>query len=161
MKRDFLIPIIIFIPVLIIQIALVPLISIDYFQPDLLLLILVYYTLINGQLFGTVSGALIGLIFDLTSGNLIGLTMFSKTVAGFIAGYFYNENKIESNTGAITFSLIVFLCSFLDSFFSGLFSGSQEIGIVFLIFERSLFPAIYTAIVGMLIITLLPKRKFL
>jgi rod shape-determining protein MreD len=161
MRKDYILPIIIFIPLLIAQITLVPLISIDYFAPDLLIIVLVYYTLINGQFFGTFAGALIGLTFDLASGNLIGLSMFSKTIAGFVAGYFFNENKIETNTSTITFSFIIFLTSFVDSFFNGLFSDTQGVGIIFILFERSLFPAIYTAIISMLLIIVLPKRKFL
>ena len=161
MKREYIIPILIFIPTLVVQLTVVPYISVDYFVPDLILALLVYFTLINGQMYGTVTGAIFGLIFDLVSGNLLGLSMFSKTIAGFTAGYFFNENKIETNTSAINFALIVFLCAFLDSIFNGIFSDTQSVGIIFIIFEKSLFPAIYTAIVSLLITIGLPKRKFL
>ena len=111
-------------------------------------------------MFGTIAGAFFGLLFDLTSGGLLGVTMFSKTVSGFVTGYFYNENKIDSNTRSINFSLIVFLAAFIDSFISGILSGPEELGVFFLLFERSLFPAIYSAIVSMLLIFFLPRRRF-
>jgi hypothetical protein len=59
----------------------------------------------------------------------------------------------------LNFSLIVFLSAFVDSFFNGIFSGSQSVGILFIVFERSLFPALYTAILALLIIIALPKRR--
>lgn len=159
MKREYVIPFILFIPTLVVQLTIVPLVSIDYFVPDLILILLIYYTLLNGQMFGTITGAAFGLLFDLFSGNLLGLAMFSKTIAGFTAGYFYNENKIDTNTSMLNFALIVLLSSFVDSFFNGIFSGSQSVGVLFIIFEKSLFPALYTAVVGLLIIIALPKRK--
>lgn len=161
MKREYILPILIFIPTLVVQLAIVPLISVDYFAPDFIIILLVYFTLLNGQMYGTIVGAVFGLLFDLVSGNLLGLAMFSKTIAGFTAGYFYNENKIETNTGSLNFALIVFLCAFIDSIFNGIFSDSQTVGIIFIIFEKSLFPAIYTAIISLLITIVLPKRKFL
>lgn len=161
MKREFIIPFVIFIPTLVVQLTFVPLVSVDYFVPDLVLILLVYYALLNGQMFGTLTGAVFGLLFDLFSGNLLGLAMFSKTIAGFTAGYFYNENKIDTNTSMLNFSLIVFLSAFVDSFFNGIFSGSQSVGILFIVFERSLFPALYTAVVALLLIIVLPKRRLL
>ncbi len=160
MKRDYIISLILFIPLLIIQVTLVPIISIQYFAPDFILILLVYFTLIQGQLYGTVFGAIFGFIFDLASGGLLGVTMFSKTLAGFVAGYFYNENKIESNTSTLNFSMIVFVAALVDSFFSGLLGGLEDFGIVFILFERSMFPAIYTAIVSLLVVLLTPTRKF-
>src|SRR5690606_8443252 len=114
-KRDYILLSIIFIPALILQLAIVPLVSFGAFSPDLVILLLVYFTLLKGQLFGTIAGAIFGLIFDLVSGNVLGITMFSKTIAGFVAGYFYNENKIESNTASISFAIIVFISAFVDS----------------------------------------------
>lgn len=161
MKRDYILLLIIFIPTLILQLAVVPLISFGAFSPDLLILLLVYFTLLKGQLFGTIAGAIIGLIFDLVSGNVLGITMLSKTIAGFVAGYFYNENKIESNTSSISFAIIVFISAFVDSFFYGLFIDNQSLGFLYIIFEKSLFPAIYNTILALLLIIVLPKRSSL
>jgi rod shape-determining protein MreD len=158
MKRDYIISFVIFIFLLIVQVTLIPIVSIGYFTPDLILILLVYYTLINGQLYGVIFGALFGLSFDLASGGILGVTMFAKTLAGFIAGYFYNENKIETNISSLNFSLIVFLAAFIDSFFTGFLSGMEEYGIVYIIFERSMFPAIYTAVVSLVVVLINPRR---
>lgn len=160
MKRNYVTSLIIFIILLVIQVAVIPIISIGYFTPDLILILLVYYTLLQGQLYGALFGAMFGLIFDLTSGGLLGVTMFSKTLAGFTAGYFYNENKIDTNTSSLNFSLIVFLAAFIDSFFSAFLSGMEEFGIIYILFERSMFPAIYTAVISLIVVLINPGRKF-
>lgn len=161
MKKKYLIAIIIFIVLLVIQVAVIPRISIGYFTPDLILILLVYYTLIRGQLYGALLGGLFGLIFDLASGGLLGVTMFSKTLAGFIAGYFYNENKIDTNVSSLNFPLIVFLAAFIDSFFSGFLSGMEEFGVIYILFERSMFPAIYTSVLSLIVVLINPRKKFL
>ena len=50
-------------------------------------------------------GFFIGLALDLLSGSdgMLGLSALTKTVAGFIAGYFYNENKTLQTLGSYRF----------------------------------------------------------
>ncbi len=73
--------------------------------PDVLVIWLVYLAVVRGQLTATVSGFLIGLFVDLISGQdgMLGLSSLTKSLAGFIAGYFYNENKIEHNLSSWRF----------------------------------------------------------
>lgn len=160
MKREYISTLILFIPLLVIQVTLIPLISIDYFAPDLILILIVYFTLTQGQLAGTIAGALFGVIFDLASGGLLGAAMFSKTLAAFVTGYFYSENKIDNNVRSLNFPLIVFVAAIVNSFFSGVLSGTEELNLIFLLFERSLLPAIYTSIVSVIIIFISPRRSF-
>ncbi|MDH3269667.1 MAG: rod shape-determining protein MreD, partial [Ignavibacteria bacterium] len=86
MKLKYFIPLLIFFPVVLIQLTVIPFISIQGVVPDLLLIAVVYFSISYGQIFGTISGASYGLLYDLISGNLVGSTMLSKTVAGFVAG---------------------------------------------------------------------------
>ena len=88
MRSDYIYPILIFIPLAIIQTTVIPLISINGYVPDLILILLVLYTLKEGQMYGMILGFVLGFFFDLATGNVIGSTMLSKTVAGFVAGYF-------------------------------------------------------------------------
>lgn len=143
------IPLAIFIPVLVIQLTIITMISIEQIGPDLIVILLVYFTLLYGQLYGTVIGFVFGFIFDLASGGLLGAAMFSKTLTGFVAGYFYNENKIEQNTSTLTFLMILFLCAVLDSFaYSLLAYSGPGMNPVFLIFELSILPGAYTAVLA-------------
>jgi len=97
--------------ILFIQITMVPLISIEKIAPDLVIIFVVYMALRNGQIVGTVAGFISGLLMDLTVDFVPGLSALSKTVSGFISGYFYSEAKIEANIGTLRFFGIVILCS--------------------------------------------------
>ncbi len=143
-------PIIIFLPVLILQLTLIPLFSIENIVPDLTLIVLIFTSVRRGQLQGTVYGFIFGVFYDIFTGGLIGSAMFSKTLAGFIAGYFYSESAEESSGLDIKFTGIVFLCASIDSFFYSLL-GTTELssGIQYFIFDYSIFPGLYTAIVGL------------
>ena len=69
--------------------------------PDIPLLWIVCLAVRRGQIAGTAGGFLIGLTLDLLSGDgaMLGLSAFTMTLAGFVAGYFYNENKIWQTLG--------------------------------------------------------------
>lgn len=162
MKTSYIFSIILFIPVLVIQTTVVPLISIGQVIPDLILILLVYYSITEGQIYGTVLGFFYGLIFDLVTGSLLGSAMISKTVGGFVAGYFSSENKIDIYLMFFNFGMIVFLSALVDqiiySFFSA-FDISSNILMIF--FQNAFLPAFYTALLGMIIIIFSPKKRIL
>lgn len=160
MFEKYFLPIIIFFPIAIVQLTLVPLVSIQSIAPDLIIILLVYFTLRKGQLYGTVLGFVFGLFFDLMSGGLLGSAMFSKTLAGFITGYFYNESKIIENTNTIKIVFIVLLASLIDSsFYSLLALPEVRISISSVILEQGLLPALYTSILSLTIVLLSPFRR--
>ncbi|HPN39800.1 MAG TPA: rod shape-determining protein MreD [Melioribacteraceae bacterium] len=146
MIKSFVFPLLIFIPLLILQLTVIPLISYNNIVPDLIILPVVYFAVKKGQRFGMLLGFVLGLLFDLFSGGLIGPAMFSKTITGFIAGYFYNENKIDLTLGSAFFMVIVLICASIDSLFYSLFSVTENLSTftTFLI-KRSIFPGLYTS----------------
>ena len=162
MKWKYITPIIIFFFVYLLQITVVPFIRLAGIIPDLILIILVYYSISRGQLYGTILGAVYGLLMDLISGNLLGLSMISKTIAGFSAGYFTGETKKDTNVSTYNFSLIVLLCSFIDTIIFSLFSSFDlQTNILSILFEQALLPSLYTAVVSILFIFYpFRKRKF-
>lgn len=162
MVNKLLIPVLLFIPIALVQMLVVPLISLDYIAPDLIIILLVFYSIKHGQSYGTVLGFSFGIVYDLISGGLIGSSAFAKTAAGFTAGYFHDENEIEADLNTFKFVSIVFLCDVINSFFVGLL-GSMEIkfSLSFLLFEVSLLPAIYTAVLSFSIIIFKPVRKII
>ena len=146
MIKSFVFPLLIFIPLLILQLTVIPLISYNNIVPDLIILPVVYFAVKKGQRFGMLLGFVLGLLFDLFSGGLVGPAMFSKTITGFIAGYFYNENKIDLTLGSAFFMVIVLICASIDSLFYSLFSVTENLSTftTFLI-KRSIFPGLYTS----------------
>ncbi len=93
MRTGYIISLVLFFPLLVVQTTIIPLVEINGIVPDLIMILLVYYAIKYGQIYGTVLGFVYGFFFDLITGSLFGSVMFSKTLTGFIAGYFSNENK--------------------------------------------------------------------
>ncbi len=159
MLKNLLRPILIFIPLAIIQLTLVPMISIGSIAPNLVFVLIIYFTLKNGQAYGTLLGFILGFFLDLVSGGLIGAFMFSFTLSAFIAGYFYNENKIEFNTASFFFLIIVSICGSINAFIYAVISNSNsDVNLFFLMFEEGLFPGLYSAFFGLPIIIFTPRK---
>ncbi len=161
MRIQFIVSLILFFPLLLIQTTIVPLIAINGVVPDLILILLVFYSLRYGQIYGTVLGFVYGFLFDIITGSLLGSTMLAKTLAGFVAGYFYNENQQEQTVKSLYFCLIVLLCTVIDlvvySFFSTIDFNSN---FLFLIFEQGMLPGFYTAALSLIVVVFYPRSRF-
>jgi rod shape-determining protein MreD len=161
MKIKYFIPLIILIPVVLIQLTIIPLISIEEVAPDLLLIALVYFSIAYGQLFGTTVGAFYGLAFDLITGSLIGSNMLAKTVAGFTAGYFSAETRRDKYLYTYAFCLVVFLCSIINSLIFSFFSVIDfNTNFIVVLFNHSFMPSIYTAIISILVVIVPHRRSY-
>ncbi|MCX6137679.1 MAG: rod shape-determining protein MreD [Ignavibacteriales bacterium] len=144
---------------LIIQTTIVPFTAIANIIPDLLTVWIVYLAIQLGQIPGTVAGFLIGVALDLVGGQFLGLHALSKTVGGFLAGYFFNENKIAHILGSYEFPLVTGITSFVHNiiYFIILVQGGN-ISLVTAIFRFGLFSTLYTIAVA-LIPVLVYSRK--
>ncbi|MFI5236453.1 MAG: rod shape-determining protein MreD [Ignavibacteriales bacterium] len=159
MKLKYFIPLLIFFPVVLIQLTVVPFISIQEVVPDLLLIAVIYFSISFGQIFGTLTGASYGLIYDLISGNLIGSSMLSKTIAGFIAGYFSGETRRDKYLYTYSFSIVVFFTGLIDAIIFSFFSVIDfNTNILLVLFNHALLPSIYTTMMSILVI-IVPYRK--
>lgn len=85
--------------------------------PDVLLIWIVYIAIREGQIAATTAGFLIGLTIDLLSGaeGMVGLAALTKSIAGFLAGYFYNENKTLQTLGGYQFLVAVGVVSLVHN----------------------------------------------
>jgi rod shape-determining protein MreD len=159
MRSSYLISSIIFIPLIIIQLTVIPLISIQGIIPDLIMILLMFYTLKEGQMYGTVMGFVFGVMFDLISGGVLGSAAFAKTLSGFIGGYFYNENTSQAYLTTYRFALVVLLCSLIDSTLFSFFSGSDfDYSLAVMFLRQGIIPAVYTAVVSNLVLLFVPKK---
>lgn len=160
MRVSFITAIIIFFPVLLLQTTLVPLISFGIVAPNLIIIILSFYTIKNGQIFGSVLGFIFGFLFDMITGSLLGSAIIAYVLAGFTAGYFSSETKRDNYLKPMNFSLIVFLSALvyfiIYSFFSALDFTSSFLT---LLFDHALLPALFTAVISLFLILFYPKRK--
>jgi rod shape-determining protein MreD len=157
MNFKYLKPFLYFIPAVIIQLVVVPLIAVENIVPDVVTIVLVYFVLNIGQFYGTLLGFTFGFLFDIISGGVFGSAMLSKTMAGFLAGYFYNENKIEYNTQTYLFVFIIFLISSLESIIYTALSSPAPKALTVLILTGGLLPGIYSSVVSFPVVIF--KRK--
>jgi rod shape-determining protein MreD len=161
MKLKYIVPLFIFIPVALIQLTVIPFIAIQEVVPNLILIAVVYFSISNGQIFGTITGASYGLLFDLISGNLVGSHMLSKTVAGFIAGYFSGETRREKYLYTYSFTLVVLLSALANAMIFSFFSVIDfNTNFLMALFNHALLPSIYTSIVSILVVVIPYKRAF-
>ncbi|MEX0736907.1 MAG: rod shape-determining protein MreD [Bacteroidota bacterium] len=136
---------------MILQTTFVPFLSVEGFLPDLLLIWIVYFAIRRGQLDATVAGFAAGLLQDLLTMQFLGLAAFSKTIAGFTAGYFYNENNTEQTLSSYRFLLIILLCSAVHNitYFGIFLQGSEGMSIPTLM-EYTIVTSLYTTAIGAL-----------
>ena len=77
-KQHYILSIILFFPLLLIQTTIVPFFAMGTVIPDLILILLVYYAITQGQIYGSVLGFTYGFMFDIITGSLLGSTMIQK-----------------------------------------------------------------------------------
>jgi rod shape-determining protein MreD len=151
--------IILFIPLAVLQLTIIPFLSYHQISPDLILILLVYFTLMMGQLNGTILGFIFGFLFDIFSGGIIGSAMFSKTLSGFIAGYFYNENKMEVNLKSYMLLFIIFITGTIDTIVYTFFSTADiQINLLIIFFEQGILPGLYSALIASPLIIFYPRK---
>lgn len=136
---------------LILQTTFIPFLSLSGTLPDLLLIWVVVYAIRRGQIEGMVAGFLVGLLEDLLTTQFFGLSALTKTIAGFAAGYFFNENKTVQTLGTYRLVLIILGIAFLHNVVRvGIFlQGSATLSVP-TIMELSVASACYTAALGAL-----------
>lgn len=136
---------------ILIQTKLVSLVTLEGISPDLLAIWVVYIALAEGQLKGTVWGFAIGLVFDLLAGNFLGIGALSKTLCGFLGGYFFNENKTRLILGSYRFLLIVLFSSFIQNVvYFVIFTQGTDIGLARAIIQFGVTTTLYTTAVAFL-----------
>jgi rod shape-determining protein MreD len=144
------------------QTTLVRYLAIETAAPDLLLIWVAYLALREGQSVGTTAGFFIGLLFDLMSGmdGMLGLAALTKTVAGFVAGYFYNENKIVQILGGYQFILVVAIASIVHNvLYFIIFLQGSEVGWFDAVVLYGLPTTLYTAALALLPMFVFSRRS--
>jgi rod shape-determining protein MreD len=98
---------------LLIQLTLLNLFTIQGLKPDLILLVVLIFSLLKGAEEGTVSGFASGLLQDIFSTGLLGVNALVKTVIGFISGIL--KEKIFTEHILFLIPIITFVVSISQS----------------------------------------------
>ena len=140
------------------------LIAVGGVVPDLPLVAIVYVALRYGQIPGTLAGFGTGLALDLLSGGdgVMGLSALAKTVAGFLAGYFYSETKAQQLLGGYEFIILVGSAAVVHNvlYFVVLLQGT-DIGWTLAILRYGIPSALYTAAVALIPMFIISRRSAL
>lgn len=72
----------------VVQVVFLPSIAVAGIAPDVLLLLVIWIALRQGQTVGALAGFTIGLLMDLVVPGALGINAFAKTWVGFIGGMF-------------------------------------------------------------------------
>ncbi len=99
----------------VVHVVMLKYVAVQSVTPDLLLILVIWAALAEGQFIGTLVGFGAGLLYDVASGDVLGSNALAKTVAGFVAGYFFKENMALVTIGSARFLLIVTLCAFVHN----------------------------------------------
>ena len=129
----------------------IPFISLSGYLPDLLLLYLVYLAVQRGQIEAMISGFIIGILQDIVAIKFFGLAALAKTITGFVAGYFFNENTTEQTLGSYRFVLLVGISSIVHDlvYFTIFFQGSEG-SVLLSTLELTLGLTLYTCVISLL-----------
>lgn len=147
---------------MLLQTTFIPFLSIGGFLPDILLIWVVYVAVRRGQMEATITGFFVGLLQDALTAHFFGLTALTKTVAGFVAGYFYNENSTEQTLGSYRFLLIVLLSSVAHNLiYYGIFLQGIQDSVFTTMIEFSIVTGLYTGVLSLLpMFTFVRKYRF-
>src|SRR5689334_20413012 len=84
-------------------------------MPDLVVIFLAYTIIMRGQLIAQLSGFVLGLALDILSSGTLGAHALALTLAGFLLGYFYDEELAKQRLRNWPFLLFVFAASVISS----------------------------------------------
>jgi len=98
---------------LLIQLTLINSITILGLKPDLIMVVVVIFSLLKGEKEGTISGFASGLLQDIFSTGLLGINALVKTVIGFTCGIL--REKIFHEHILFLIPVITFIASFIQS----------------------------------------------
>jgi rod shape-determining protein MreD len=119
---------------------------------DLSIVILIYVALSRGPVSGLIFGFLIGLLADIFTPQVLGWGALVKCLIGFSVGSFKDNlylDSLYSKGGMIFFALI------LNDLLYYIFTSGLNTSLLETLIRYTLFSALYTSIVGMLIFLVL------
>ncbi|MCK6612940.1 MAG: rod shape-determining protein MreD [Ignavibacteriaceae bacterium] len=159
MNKEYYLHFLLILPVIVIQIYVLPLLEIAGIAPDLIAIYVLYVVLKSGQIQGMFFGGYAGLVFALVSFQLLGGAMFSLSLSAFILGYFYSEIRAESFVKSGRFIYLTILFAFINNLtYSLLTAYDVSFTPADLAVRMTFLPAVYTAVLASVIAAFFPKR---
>ncbi|MDB5033054.1 MAG: hypothetical protein JWQ98_295 [Chlorobi bacterium] len=136
-------------------------IAVENITPDLLVILTVFIAIREGQFTGLVAGFLIGLSFDLISSDIVGTNALSKMLAGFIAGYFFDEKRnIQDSVGNFRFLGIVVISALVHNIIYYFFYVQPtDLSFARFFLRSGIAAALYTAVIATLVMLVSARKQ--
>lgn len=142
------------------QAALLDPLSLDGIKPDLALVLIYIIGLLTGPVEAALAGMAIGLIQDIGSANLIGLSGLMRGLVGLFAGLFGRRVlDLASPSNGIFLAAFSLLEGIVIALFLQLFYGS--VPFLSLVGGRMLPQALYTGALGMVLLRFVSNKGVL
>lgn len=138
---------------LLVHYIIVPYLALAHVVPDVLLIYVAALAVFEGRLTATIAGFLIGLLLDLTGGEsaVLGLSALTKSVSGFLAGFYFGEGRTLQTLGSYRFVVLVTLVSFVhDIMYFVVYLQGTDIAVGDALFLYAVPGTLYTALVSLL-----------
>lgn len=133
----------------IVHVVFLRFIAVGSITPDLLLILVVWIAMMEGQFMGTIAGFACGLLFDGVSGDVIGTNALAKTVAGFLAGYFFKTGYGISLIGNYRFLLIITVAGFIHNIiYFTFYVRPMQVGFFDFVLTYGVATTLYTTVVA-------------
>lgn len=142
---------------LVIQLTLINSVTILGIKPDLILIVVVVFSLLKGAKEGTISGFTSGLLQDIFSVGILGINALAKTVIGFICGII--KEKIFHEHILFIIPVITFISSFIQSIliFLLLRAFGTEYNLAWSLKQVALPEALYSSLLSPFIFLMINK----
>ena len=142
---------------LLIQLTLINSITILGLKPDLILVVVVIFSLLKGEKEGTISGFASGLLQDIFSTGLLGINALVKTVICFTCGIL--RKKIFHEHILFLIPVITFIASFIQSIliFFLLRTFGIEYNLIWSLKQVALPEALYSSLLSPFIFLVINK----
>jgi rod shape-determining protein MreD len=92
-------------------------------KPDLLIIIMVFFILLYGDISGAKIGFLYGLLEDLITGKFIGINCLSKMITGYAVGFFEGKLYRDNILVPVIFSALATVINNIVFFMIGILTG--------------------------------------
>lgn len=147
--------------IVIFQISVVNLIEVGGLTPNLMIVLVVWIALSEGQFVGLIAGFLAGIVFDIATFDLIGTNALAQTVNAFIAGFFHRVGKEDLTLKRFSFIVTVFIGSVAHNLvYFFLYLKLSELDFFNFFFKYGIATSLYTTVLAVLAILFkLPKKE--
>jgi rod shape-determining protein MreD len=157
-----LILLIISIVVLLAQTTVIPFIAVGTIVPDLVVIWIVYLGITRGQITASTAGFFLGFALDILAGEdgMLGLSSLTKAVAGFLAGFTFNENKTTQTLSSAQFPVIVAVVSLVHNLlYFVIFLQGTDISWDNAIVRHGIPSTVYTVLVALIPMFIIARRN--